>query len=181
MEILRIPRDVEDAIRDLLGHAARGESQEFSDLLSSLPVEHITMGIALCQFAVGYAAIDVVGREWPNEDNLRAIAKHAITSDNARKAGLTEQQVYDFVARASLLFEPLEKVFPDGMQMTTLPFYITVFVLIGFHPKGMKWWTWLDRLEEMYELAANGDLDVTPAFMLRARRTRLDASKPQPE
>jgi hypothetical protein len=177
MEIKRIPAETERHFRDALGHAARAEIKELDDLLDSLADEEAASCIALCAAAAGYAAIDVCGREWPNESNLRGIAHDTTTSDNARKLGFTEEEVYDFVARVSLRFEPINEVFPDAQRMAVLPFYITAHLLISFHQAEEKWWDFLDRIEAMFEISETADLDLTPALMLRARRTRLEEKR----
>jgi len=127
----------------------------------------------VCIAAAGYAAINACGREWPNDSNMSIMVREATMSDNARKLGFTEQEVYDFVARVSLLLEPVNEVFPEPERMTVLPFYITAHLLISIHPAGIKWWDYLDQIEAMFEISEAADLDLTPAMMLRARRTRL--------
>jgi hypothetical protein len=177
MEIKRIPPEIEDAFRDALGHAARAEADALGALLDGLTEEQVASCAWLCTVATGYAAIDACGREWPSESNLRTIAQNAIISNNAKKSGLTEQEIYDFVARVSLRFEPINEVFPEPERMVILPFYITAHVLIALHPAEGKWWNFLDKIEAMFEISEAADLDVTPAIMLRARRTRLEEKR----
>jgi hypothetical protein len=61
--------------------------------------------------------------------------------------------------------------------MAVLPFYITAHLLISFHPAEGKWWDFLDQIEAMFEISEAADLDLTPAMMLRARRTRLEEKR----
>jgi hypothetical protein len=178
MEIRRIPPEAEDAFRNALGHAARAETEALGHALDSLAEEKLASCVWLCTVATGYAAIDACGREWPNESNLRIIAANTVQSnDNAQKLGLTEQEVYDFVARVSLRFEPINEVFPEPERQIILPFYITAHVLIAIHPEEGKWWNLLDKIEAMFEVSEAADLDLTPALMLRARRTRLEEKR----
>jgi hypothetical protein len=177
MGIKQIPADTEKSFRKALGHAARAESRELHDLLDSLTDEQAAACVSLCTVAAGYTAIDVCGREWPSESNLRIMARDTTTSDNARKLGFTEQEVYDFVTRVSLRFEPINEVFPDPERMLLLPFYATAHLLISFHPAEGKWWDFLNKIEAMFEVAEAAELDLTPALMLRARRTRLEEDR----
>lgn len=48
-----------------------------------LPDEELIACIGLCVMTAGYIAIDVCGREWPGEENLRKIA-HAATKGVVR-------------------------------------------------------------------------------------------------
>jgi hypothetical protein len=169
--------DVEAPFRKALGHAARAEVEELESLLLSLTSEQVAACVSLCTVAAGYTAIDVVGREWPNEENLRIMARETTTSDNAKKLGFSEQEVYDFVTRVSLRFEPINEVFANPEQMLVLPFYITAHLLISFHPADGKWWDFLDKIAAMFEVAEAAELDLTPALMLRARRTRLEEDR----
>jgi hypothetical protein len=177
MEVKRIQPAVEDIFRRVLGHSARAESELVFGLLEGLDGEQLATCTALCAFVAGYTAIDVVGREWPNEESLRKIAKGTVKTSNAQKLGLTEQDVYDFVARVSLRFEPIEEVFPDPGRMVSLPFYVTAHILGAFGPIEEEWWEFLDMIEAMYEMSENSDLKLAPALMLRARRTRLEEDR----
>jgi hypothetical protein len=175
MNVKRLSPNVEKPFRNALGHAARAETEKLEDLLAQLTQEQVVEAIGLCAFAAGYTAIDVVGREWPNEENLRVMAKGAVKSTNARKLGLLEQDAYDFIARVALLFEPVDNVFPEPQRMLTLPFYITANLLAAFSPAGNEWWEFLDKIEAMLEVSENADINLTPAMMLRTRRLRTEA------
>lgn len=113
MEIKRLGPEFEEPFRKALGHAARAESTELENLLENLTNDQVLTAIGLCAFVAGYAAIDVVGREWPSEVNMRKIANGTVKGANAQKLGLSDQDVYDFITRVSLRFEPINEVFPD--------------------------------------------------------------------
>jgi hypothetical protein len=83
MSIKRLSPDVENHFRKALGHAARAETEELGSLLGSLADVQVVEAIALCAFAAGYTAIDAVGREWPNEANLRRMALGITTGTKA--------------------------------------------------------------------------------------------------
>jgi hypothetical protein len=177
MSIKRLSPEIEKPFREALGHAARAETEELESFLKRLTDEQVVEGIALCVFAAGYTAIDVVGREWPSEANLRRMASGTTSGANAQKLGLREQDVYDFIARVALLFEPINDVFPEPERMITLPFYITAHLLVSFGPTGIEWWEFLDKIETMLEVAENADVNLTPAMMLRARQLRIEAKR----
>lgn len=168
-----IDPDIEKPFRKALGHAARAEAEAMATLLENLSEPQVAGGIDLCAFTAAFTAMDVVGRQWPDEANLRRIAAGTVTGTNARKLGLAEQDVYDFVARISIGLEPIDRVFPEPDRMITLPYYITAHLLVSFGPSEQEWWDFLDRAEAAYEVAQSVDLDVLPALMLRARRSAL--------
>jgi hypothetical protein len=168
--ITPIDPDIEKPFRQALGHAARAEPEAMATLLENLSAPQVSGGIALCTFTTAFAAMDVVGRQWPDEANLRHIAAGTVKGTNARRLGLTEQEVYDFIARVAFGLEPIDRVFPEHDRMITLPYYITAHLLVSYGPSEQHWWEFLDRAEAAYEVAQSVDLDVLPALMLRARQ-----------
>lgn len=170
MEIDRIPRNVEKPFRDAVDYAIKNEFDDMWSTLADLAVEQRAACLGLCAFVTGYVAIDVCGRQWPIETNLRKIAERSTKSTNARKFGLKADDSYDYIKRVALGFEALDKVFPSPEDAVTLSFKITGHVLIAFHPADIKWWEYLNRIEEVYEVAQAADLDLLPALMLRSRK-----------
>ncbi len=170
MTIPRMSPDTEKPFRDALGHAIRNEFEEMRQVLLRLSEEQIAYCLSLCVHVSGYIAIDVCGRQWPNEVNLHVIAEAATKSTFARQFGLKAKDSYAFVKRVALGFEPLDKVFPSPEDAATLSFVITGHLLAAFGRGDEDWWEYLNRIEEVYEVAQATDLDLLPALMLRSRR-----------
>ena len=170
MTTLRISPDIEKPFRDALGHAIRNELEEMREVLLRLNQEQFASCLSLCAHVSGYVAIDVCGRQWPNEANLRVIAEAATKSTFARQFGLKAEDSYTYVKRVALGFEPLDKVFPSPEDAITLSFAITSHLLAAFGRGDEEWWEYLNKVEEVYEVAKATDLDLLPALMLRARR-----------
>lgn len=170
----QIPPAIEKPFRKALGHAIRNEFDDFRQTMLGLTNEQAAVCLYLCQYVAGFVAIDVCGRQWPDEDNRRGIANATTESANAREFGLTQQESYDYLVRVALGFEPLDSVFPlaDGgnKDAATLSFVITGQLLLSFHPADMKWWDYLTIIEEIYEASATADLAMLPALILRSRR-----------
>lgn len=175
VRVKRIPREIEKPFRDAVGHAIRNEFDDLKETLFALTDEQIEVCLNLCGFATGYVAIDVCGRQWPNEDNRRGIAKAATNSDNAMAFGLTQREAYDYLVRVVLGSERLDEVFPPGESegdhdAITLSFVITGQLLLSFHPNGIKWWDYLNIIENVYEVTLIADLAVLPGLMLVSRK-----------
>ena len=71
----RISHDIEKPFREALGHAIRNELEEMREALLRLTDEQIASCLNLCAFVAGYVAIDVCGRQWPNEDKPALMEK----------------------------------------------------------------------------------------------------------
>jgi hypothetical protein len=170
MTIPRITPDIEKPFRKALGHAIRNEHEEMWQVLRGLSQEEFVSCLSLCVHVSGHVAIDVCGRQWPNEANLRVIAEAATESTFAREFGLKAEDSYAYMKRVVLGFEPIDKVFPSPEDAVTLSFTITGHLLGAFHLAEEEWWEYLNRIEEAYEVAKAADLDLLPALMLRARR-----------
>jgi hypothetical protein len=170
MTIPRISHDIEKPFRKALGHAIRNEHEEMRQTLLRLTDEQVASCLNLCAIVAGYVAIDVCGRQWPNEANLRVIAKAATEPTFAREFGLGAEDSYAYVKRVALGSEPLDTVFPSLGDGATLSFVITGHLLAAFGRDNEEWWEYLTRIEEVYEAASAVDLDLLPALMLRSRR-----------
>jgi hypothetical protein len=170
MTIPRISPDIEKPFRKALGHAIRNEFEEMRQVLIRLSEEQIAYCLSLCVHVSGYIAIDVCGRQWPNEVNLHVIAEAATESTFARQSGLKAEDSYAFVKRVALGFESLDKVFPSPEGAAILSFAITGHLLAAFGREDEDWWEYLNKIEEVYEVAQAADLDLLPALMLRSRR-----------
>lgn len=180
MEIEQIPPSIEKPFRKALGHAIRNEFDEFRETLGNLPELDLIACVGLCIFTAGYVAVDVCGREWPGERNLRKIAEATTESSFARSFGLSADDSYVYIKRVALQFEPLDEVFPDAQEdrdAILLTFKITGHLLTTYFPEGTHWFQFLDKIEQVYELSEISNLDVLPGMMLRARRERLAANK----
>ena len=170
MTIPRISTDIEKPFRKALGHALRNELDEMREGLLRLTDEQVASCLSLCAFVSGYVAIDVCGRQWPDEDNLRGIAEETTTSSNARVFGLKAEDSYAYVKRVALRGERLDAVLSPVEDAATLSFVITGHLLVAFSKAEEDWWEYLNRIEEASEAALATDFDLLPALMLRSRR-----------
>lgn len=171
VDIEQIPPEIEKPFRKALGHAARAETEELERLLDSLSDVQLAAAVGMCGFVAGYVAIDVCGGEFPDETNLRKIAKAAVKSASAHELGLTEQEAYDFLARGVLRSVPLPELFPDPDRMAMLPFAFAVNLLAAYLPleEVDGWGEYLNKIEDWYEVAQPMDLALLPALLLRSR------------
>jgi hypothetical protein len=167
---MRIDPKVEEPTRDLLGHAIRGEFDEFASLIEAIGEQRFLEAGSLCLRIAGYVAIDVCAWQWPTEADLREIARRMAAMD--AKFELDESDVYAYLARAVLAFEPLLDVFPDKGKAATVPFFTTATLLVAYRPDGEHWWEYLDVIEQALEAAAPLPETVVPALLLLSRRNR---------
>lgn len=166
----RIPPDFEKPFRKALGHAIRDEIRDMAGVLLGLNDQQAAFCLAMCSHVSGYIAIDVSQREWPNETDIRDIAGAATRWPEGGAFQLREEDSFAYVKRVVLGFEPLQVVFPDPEVSGTLPFVITGRLLVSFHPADVKWWDYLNRIEDVVEITEQADLDLLPGLILRSRR-----------
>lgn len=170
----RIPSAVEKPFRKALGHAIRNEFDEFRETLLALDDQQVQAALGLCSYVAGFVAIDVSGRQWPNERDQRGIAERATKGGNAREFGLTSEESHAYLTRVALGSDSLESVFPataeSNKDAVTLSFVIAGHTLTAFCPADLEWPEYLTVLEEMYEASAETNLALLPALMLRSRR-----------
>jgi hypothetical protein len=138
--------------RDLLGHAIRGEFDQFGDVVEAIGEQSFLEAGSLCLRIAGYVAIGACAWQWPTDADVREIAQAISALDN--EFDLTEQDAHDYLSRAVLRFEPILDVFPDPERAGTIPFFATAALLIAYRREGRHWWEYLDVIEKALEDAA---------------------------
>jgi hypothetical protein len=176
----RLDPEVERIFREALGHAARAEMAELAKVQNDASVAQLAACLSLCGLVTAYVAIDVFDRNWPDSAALARIAKHTATSGElVKRTGLTMEDAYEYISRAALRGEALDKVFPDPDKLVTVPFLVASSILPGYRPQGKHWWEWLDAIEDALEKAWTTDLGVLPALMVRTRFEAAMAARQQ--
>ena len=170
MVIDRIPPGFEKPFRKAVGHAIRDEIPDMAGVLLDLDDKQAAFCLAMCSHVTGYVAVDVSDRDWPNETDIRDIAGAATRWPEGGTFQLREEDSYAYVKRVALGFEPLDEVFPGPDDSGTLPFVITGRLLVSFCPPDIKWWEYLNRIEDVIEFTEQADLDLLPGLILRSRR-----------
>jgi hypothetical protein len=78
---MSIEPKVEEPARDLLGHAIRGEWQDFANVAEDIGEQRLTECLSLCLRIAGYIVIDISGRAWPTAADVREVAQRMATTD----------------------------------------------------------------------------------------------------
>ena len=165
---MQIDPRIEEPTREMLGHAIRGELPALEAQIDAVGDETYAASIALCMIAAGYIAVDV-SAGWPTEADVREIARH--TAATSRKYELREQDVYDYLSRGALGFQPIPEVFPDPEQDYTLPVLITAQMLVAFRlGDGHDFWGTSTPFGMQSKRQNSTDLSLLPALMLRSRQ-----------
>jgi hypothetical protein len=167
---MRIDPAIERPARKLLGYAIRGEGDRGAALIEEIGDERFAGCLGLCLQVAGYIAIDVCAWHWPADSDLRELARRMA----AVELGFTvaESDVYAFLARCALGFEPLAEVFADEGKAGSVPVLGTAALLVSYRAQGSDWWVYLEQIEEALESAEPLAETVVPALLLLARRRR---------
>jgi hypothetical protein len=164
---MRIDPRIEKPARDMLGHAVRGELEQMAGVAQAIGDQRLQECLGLYLRVAAYIAIDVCGQRWPSDADLRKIAKNM--AGVQMDFDLQEADVYDYLARAALGFEPLIQVFPEA-ESAAVPILATATLLVSYRRNDEDWWEYLEMIEGTLEAAAATDLSVLPALLLRSRR-----------
>jgi hypothetical protein len=157
---------VEKPMREMLGHAIRGELQELAVMIQAVGDATYKQILGLCLTAAAYVAVDVSGR-WPTDADVRDIA-HRVASKEAMYE-LGEEDVHAYLSRAALGFEPLDQAMGGVESAATFPVLITASLLLRFYPRGMEWYEYLDQIWNAYEAVGSLDTSALPALQVRSR------------
>jgi hypothetical protein len=160
--------EIERPTRTMLCHAIRGEADDLAALIQAGGAETLQSVIDLCTFAAGYIAIEVTGMRWPSERMLRKIANCA--SKSMTQLAITEEEIYEFLARVALGKESADDVFPVDC-VGVVPLYATATLLLTFFPEGKHWTDYFDQIEDAAAISEKIGPTVLPALMLRVRKS----------
>src|ERR1700749_3988571 len=119
---MRIDPKIEQPTRTMLGHAIRDQLDSLADVIQAGGNKTFADSIPLCVFASAYIAINVSER-WPTDADLQQIAKNAAES-GATKLAISQQALYEYLARVALGPEGLDNVF-SRERSGTIPLYAT--------------------------------------------------------
>jgi hypothetical protein len=168
---MQIDPKVEEAARDLLGHAIRGEFAEFAAVIEAIGAPRFLEADSLCLRVAGYAAIDACGHQWPTDTELHGLARRMAGLED-KGYELAEADAYGYLTWVVLGFRPLLDVFPDQAKAATVPFFATAALLVACRPGDRHWWEYLDLIEQALETAAPLPETIVPAVLLLSRRSR---------
>jgi hypothetical protein len=168
--MLMIDTRVEEVTRDLLGHAIKGELDEFAAVAEAIGEQPFQEAGRLCLRVSGYIVIDVCGQEWPACADVRRLA--AITASEDTKFSLEEKDVYEYLAYVSLGVHPILEMIHDEKKAATLPFFVTAILLDTYRPEGKEWREYLDVIEKALNDAAPLAPETIPAVVLLAHKSR---------
>jgi hypothetical protein len=160
----------EELARKMLELVVRGDLQDLATTIQAVGSEKYGYAIGLCLTAAAYVAVDVSGR-WPTEADVREIAR--IAAERETEFPLDKKDIYDYLSRAALGFEPLADALDNVEKAASLPVLITGSLLFRFRPKGQKWWEYLDQIWNATLTAENLDEPVLPAVQIRIHRAQI--------
>lgn len=164
---MRIDPKVEAPTRDMLDHAMKGELDEIPDVIQAIgESQHYQQSIGLCALIAGYVVIDVCGSQWPHEADLRKIADN--TAKRTTRYTLDPAQVYEYLSRSALRFEPLDQVFSKSADAANWPILMTASLIVVYCPQGKDVWQYLDEIEAGIEAADEIQPNAIPALILKA-------------
>lgn len=155
----------EAPLRKMLGHIMRDESDALDALIDEIGPQTYESAVALAIAASGYIAIDT-SRRWPNEADIKALAKHAATT---RGSQVTESEISDYLSRVVLGSDNPLDVF-EGNRAAIIPLFATANLLVSYSGLYENQWKYLDAIWNAIDAADQLEPVVLPAAMFRFAR-----------
>jgi hypothetical protein len=153
---------IEAPLRKMLGHAMRGELDDLYALILEVGDQTYEAAIILAIKAGGYITTHVSER-WPNDADIREIAKHAVKTRIGQQ--VTEDEIRDYLSRVVLGTEAALNVFPDNKRAAMVPLFTTAALLSGYGPKDTDQWGYLDQIWNALDAAETIDSSLPPAVV----------------
>lgn len=167
---MQIDRKAEEATRDMIAHAIRGELNQLADVIEAVGEDRFRECVELCVRISGYIAVDVCRSTWPSEGAIQHIAENVSRADLAAPVDAGGLQAY--LSKTVLGFRALDGVFADPGEAGSSPVLMTAAMLLVFCPRDKDQWSYLDEIEHALEAAEGIPEPVLPAAVLRAYRIR---------
>lgn len=175
--ITRINAKAEKALREAMDNVAHAEADRIEAPLAKLDETERTEALGLAVMIVGYVIVDACGTQWPDDANVRQFAESVATGGTtAKRLQLDTGQIYAFLSRVVLGAGSIEDVIPDEPMFTRIPVIVAQRAIVGFSPKEMGIWDYLDQIESAIEVAWALDATVLPATVMRAYLPKTESS-----
>ena len=163
--------------REAMDNVAHAEADHIEAPLAKLDETERTEALGLAVMIVGYVIVDACGTQWPDDANVRQFAESVATGGTtARRLQLDAGQIYAYLSRVVLGAGSIEDVIPDEPMFTRIPVIVAQRAIVGFSPKEMGIWDYLDQIESAIEVAWALDTTVLPATVMRAYLPKPESS-----
>jgi len=176
--IARVNAKAEKALREAMGHVAHAEADKIEPSLAVLGEAERAEAFGLAIMIACYVMIDACGTQWPTDASVRKLAEDlATTGTTAQHLHLDTEQIYRYLSRVVLGTETIEDIVPDEPMFTRLPVIVAQRAVVGYAPKAMSTWDYLDQIESAIEVAWALDATVLPATVMRAYLPKTESSE----
>lgn len=148
---MRIDPTTEEPTRELLGHAIRGEYDEFQrGLMGFANDEGLQQALLLAIAIAAYVAVDDNDGKRPTEDDLRELAESLAEIET--RITITAEEAHAYLGKVVFGDQSLTDVFSE-QDAARLPFIITgLLVAANTNTEaGQKWPEYLDAVEAALE------------------------------
>jgi hypothetical protein len=167
--IARISTKAEKALREAIDNVAHAEADHIEASLARLDEMERTEALGLAIMVAGYVIVDACGTQWPTDASVRRIAESLATGGTtAKRLQLDAAQIYAYLSRVVLGSGSVEDVIPDEPMFTRIPVIVAQRAIVGYSPKEMGIWDYLDQIESAIEVAWALNAVVLPAAVMRA-------------
>lgn len=157
--------EVEAPLRKMLGHIMRGEDDALDALIEEIGPQMYESALALAIAASGYIAVRV-SKRWPNEADVRALARHAADTPGTQ---VTEDEIRTYLSRVVLDSDNPVDVFKSN-RGAIIPLFATANLVLTFSARYRDQWDYLDVIWDAINVADQLDADVLPAATFRFAR-----------
>lgn len=166
---MKLDPKVEKTTREMLYHAGRGELDELTKIVQGIGDDkRLLECLELCVKIAAHVAVDVLGPDWPGDAGLRRMAEAVVKAED--EYDLDAEQVFDYLKKAALGFQPANQVFPSMEQASVWPIVMTASLLLSYTPKGIAAGEYLDGIEEGIQLAESIPPTALPSMIVHAHR-----------
>lgn len=147
---MQIGSRAEQTARALMGHAIRGELEEFQQKTTGVDEDELRNALVLAVTISAYVALDVCGGQKPTDDDVRKLAGTVASLE--KRITLADDDVAAFLTKCGFGGQPIDAGFsPD--DAIRLPFAITGNMLAAYRHDDQDWWKYLDQVEAAIEAA----------------------------
>lgn len=146
---MQIQPEVDATTRAVLGHAVRGEHDEFERALQELDNDTLEQAVALSMSVSGAVAVHVCQANPPSGDALRTLAA-TVEKEHA----LDAEEVFTYLSRCIFGSSALAEVF-ETYDAVRLPFRTAGALLDSYanDALGQDWASYLDQVRAAIEAA----------------------------
>lgn len=165
-----IDSKVSDQFRVMLSFALQNRVEDFVSGISETGAARYETLLALAIGVTGHVVVETAER-YPNDADLEKIAEVAARANTGLP--IDADEIHAYLSKVVFGSDNVTGISEDPQKAAVIPMFALANIMIGFMPRGLDQWGWLDTIESSIEAMEKLNEAVLPtAVYMFGRKSR---------